>query len=308
MKVILVHKTVASRSITVGRLSGAILSVVCLGIPLGLMALGYELGQRQGLADAQTGRVSAAEEVVSQRAKELAQLSSDARRKLEAMTRKLAELQARVTRLDALGTHITALAGLGAGEFDFTSDPALGGPLVDAAPLSNRPAELVGEMELFSTTLDDRDMQLDVLAGLLFDVEAQAEAIPAGRPITSGWLSSHYGYRKDPFTGQRAWHQGVDFAGEEGGDVIAVASGVVSWSGEKPGYGTMIEVAHGDGMVTRYGHNEENLVEVGDLVRKGQPIARLGNTGRSTGPHVHFEVHKHGRPVDPASYIQRTLR
>jgi len=308
LKVILVHKTAASRSIAVGRWSVAVLSVLCLGLPLGLMALGYELGQRQGSHEAQTERLSAAEQVVSQRAKELAQLSSDARRTLEAMTRKLAELQARVTRLDALGTHITALAGLDGGEFDFSEDPALGGPLTAVPGPVVQPAELASEMELFSATLDDRDAQLDVLAGLLFDAEAQAEAIPSGRPITTGWLSSPYGYRKDPFTGQRAWHQGVDFAGKEGGEVIAVASGVVSWSGEKAGYGTMIEVAHGDGMVTRYGHNEENLVEVGDLVRKGQPIAVLGNTGRSTGPHVHFEVYKHGRPVDPASYIQRTLR
>jgi murein DD-endopeptidase MepM/ murein hydrolase activator NlpD len=245
---------------------------------------------------------------VSQRAKELAQLSSDARRRLGAMTRKLAELQARVTRLDALGTHITALAGLDGGEFDFTTNPALGGPLVAPQVEELDPAALSQDMAFFSATLDDRDTQLDVLAGLLFDVEAQAEAIPSGRPITSGWLSSGYGYRKDPFTGQRAWHQGVDFAGKAGGEVVAVASGVVSWSGEKAGYGIMIEVAHGDGLVTRYGHNDENLVEAGDLVRKGQAIALMGNTGRSTGPHVHFEVYKHGRPVDPSSYIRRTLR
>jgi len=308
LKLILVQKTAASRSIAVGRWSVAVLSVVCLGLPLGLMALGYELGQRQGAHEAQAERLSAAEQMVSQRAKELAQLSSDARRTLGAMTRKLAELQARVTRLDALGTHITALAGLDGGEFDFTTDPALGGPLVAPQAAELDPAALSQDMALFSATLDDRDTQLDVLAGLLFDVEAQAEAIPSGRPITSGWLSSNYGYRKDPFTGQRAWHQGVDFAGKAGGEVVAVASGVVSWSGEKAGYGTMIEVAHGDGLVTRYGHNDENLVEAGDLVRKGQAIALMGNTGRSTGPHVHFEVYKHGRPVDPSSYIRRTLR
>ena len=146
------------------------------------------------------------------------------------------------------------------------------------------------------------------MAGLLFDAEAQAEAIPSGRPITAGWLSSHYGYRNDPFTGHRAWHQGVDFAGNEGDQVIAVASGVVSWSGDRSGYGTMVEVAHGDGLVTRYAHNDENLVKVGDLVRKGEAIALMGNTGRSTGAHVHFEVFKHGRPVDPSSYIRRNLR
>jgi len=168
--------------------------------------------------------------------------------------------------------------------------------------------ELDAQLELLSVTLDDRDTQLDVLAGLLFDAEAQAEAIPSGRPVTSGWLSSHYGYRNDPFTGKKAWHQGIDFAGKEGGEVIAVASGVVSWSGERAGYGTMVEVAHGDGLITRYAHNKENTVKVGDLVRKGETLALMGNSGRSTGPHVHFEVFKHGRPVDPSSYIRRTLR
>ena len=308
MKLIVVQRNAASRTLEVGRWSWAALSLLCIGLPLGLMSLGYELGQRQGAHEAQEARLSAAELEASERARDLAQLSVDAKRKLEAMTRKLAALQARVTRLDALGAHLTALAGLDEGEFSFGTEPALGGPVSELPEQAVMPAELNQEIELLSVTLDDRDTQLDVLAGLLLDAEAQAEAIPAGRPIASGWLSSHYGYRNDPFTGKRAWHQGIDFAGREGTEVIAVATGVVSWSGERSGYGTMVEVAHGDGLVTRYAHNAENLVKVGDLVRKGEPVALMGNTGRSTGPHVHFEVYKHGRPVDPSSYVRRTLR
>lgn len=307
MKLIFVNRTTASRTLEFGKWSWAALSLICIGLPLGLMGLGYELGQRQGTQQAQEARLSEAELEASRRARDLAQLSADARRKLEAMTRKLAELQARVTRLDALGAHLTALAGLEGGEFNFSAEPALGGPI----PLASEPvlpSALNEEFELLSATLDDRDTQLDVLAGLLFEAEAHAEAIPSGRPITSGWLSSPYGYRNDPFTGRRAWHQGVDFAGKQGEEIIAVASGVVSWSGERSGYGTMVEVAHGDGLITRYAHNQENLVKVGDLVRKGEPIALMGNSGRSTGAHVHFEVFKHGRPVDPSSYIRRTLR
>ena len=102
--------------------------------------------------------------------------------------------------------------------------------------------------------------------------------------------------------------RGIDFAGRDGSDVLAVASGVVSWSGHRSGYGTMVEVSHGDGLSTRYAHNQENLVEVGDLVRRGEVIALMGSTGRSTGPHVHFEVFKHGRAVDPATYVRRTHR
>ena len=313
MKLIVLPGTAASRTVLLGKWSWAALSLVCIGLPLGLMALGYEIGQRQGTQQAQEARLSEAEVAVSQRALDLAQLSADAKRKLEAMTRKLAEIQARVTRLDALGMHLTVLAGLDEGEFDFTAVSAIGGPAVDgqelAAPeLAVLPHEFEEELELLSVTLDDRDTQLDVLAGLLFDAEAQAEAIPSGRPVASGWLSSHFGYRNDPFTGKKTWHQGVDFAGKDGTEVIAVASGVVSWSGNRHGYGNMVEVAHGDGLLTRYAHNDENLVEVGDLIRKGETLALMGNTGRSTGPHVHFEVFKHGRAVDPSSYIRRTLR
>jgi len=318
LKLIVLPGTAASRTVLLGKWSWAALSLVCIGLPLGLMALGYEIGQRQGTQQAQEARLSEAEEAASQRAVDLAQLSADAKRKLEAMTRKLAEIQARVTRLDALGMHLTVLAGLDEGEFDFTAvsaigGPAVGGPAIEgqelAAPaLAVLPDEFEEELELLSVTLDDRDTQLDVLAGLLFDAEAQAEAIPSGRPVASGWLSSHFGYRNDPFTGKKTWHQGVDFAGKDGTEVIAVASGVVSWSGNRHGYGNMVEVAHGDGLLTRYAHNDENLVEVGDLIRKGETLALMGNTGRSTGPHVHFEVFKHGRAVDPSSYIRRTLR
>jgi murein DD-endopeptidase MepM/ murein hydrolase activator NlpD len=310
LKLIFVQKTAASRTLELGRWSWAALSVICIGLPLGLMAMGYELGQRQGTSSAHEARLSEAEMTASRRASELAQLSADARRKLEAMTRRLAELQVRVTRLDALGTHLTALAGLDRGEFNFTVEPALGGPLlpVQAEPQGALPGPLEGSFDLLSATLSDREVQLEILAGLLFDAEAQTEAIPAGRPVLAGWLSSRYGSRTDPFTGKRAWHQGIDFAGSEGDEIIAVASGVVSWSGERTGYGTLVEISHGDGLVTRYGHNRENRVEVGDLVRQGDVIALMGNSGRSTGPHVHFEIFKHGRAVDPSSYVRRTLR
>jgi murein DD-endopeptidase MepM/ murein hydrolase activator NlpD len=121
-------------------------------------------------------------------------------------------------------------------------------------------------------------------------------------------MSSHFGRRVDPFTGRIATHEGVDFAGKLGSEIIAVGSGVVTWSSERYGYGQMVEINHGSGFMTRYAHNLENKVEVGDVVKKGQVIALMGTSGRSTGPHVHFEVYKHGRPVDPAAYIHRASR
>jgi murein DD-endopeptidase MepM/ murein hydrolase activator NlpD len=128
--------------------------------------------------------------------------------------------------------------------------------------------------------------------------------VPAGRPITSGWLSSYFGIRTDPFTGKKERHKGLDFAGKLGSDVVAVASGVVTWAGRRYGYGNLVEINHGNGYSTRYGHNDKITVKVGDAVKKGQIIAKMGSTGRSTGPHVHFEVLHKGKQVDPMSYIK----
>ncbi|UCE89604.1 MAG: M23 family metallopeptidase, partial [Pseudomonadota bacterium] len=131
----------------------------------------------------------------------------------------------------------------------------------------------------------------------------QAEVMPAGRPVKRGWLSSYFGKRTDPFTGRRVHHAGVDFAGKLGSDVVAVAAGVVTYSGKRYGYGNLVEIDHGNGYSTRYGHNRENLVKVGDTLKKGHLIAKMGSSGRSTGPHVHFEVLLNGRAVNPKKYV-----
>ena len=230
---------------------------------------------------------------------------------LAAMTIKLAQMRSRLVRLDALGEQLTQVANLKDGEFDFSSSAGLGGPertlhseLSDA--LSPRE-----EIELIFASLEnslgDREAQLSVLQSMMSDNRLKTESVVAGRPIVKGWLSSNYGMRTDPFHGRKSWHNGVDFAGREGSDIIAVASGVVVWSGTKKGYGKMIEINHSDGYLTRYAHNRENLAKVGALVKRGDVIASMGNTGRSTGPHVHFEVYKDGRTVNPATYIRRTV-
>ena len=125
----------------------------------------------------------------------------------------------------------------------------------------------------------------------------------SSRPVTQGWISSYFGQRADPFTGRTAFHAGLDFAGKEGSDVVAVASGVVTWSKERFGYGRCVEINHGNGYVTRYAHNSSNLVAVGATVQKGDSIARIGSSGRSTGPHLHFEVLKNGRPINPMTFV-----
>tara|TARA_B110000444_G_scaffold243057_1_gene260986 strand:- start:5705 stop:6634 length:930 start_codon:yes stop_codon:yes gene_type:complete len=309
LKLIFLNRHAASRTLELGRWSWLLLSACVIGVPLGLVAVSYQLGFDGGVRSEQSSRISIREQQATERAEALAQLSVEAQSRLIAMTRRLATLQTQMTRLDALGDHLTELAGLELGEFDFSGPPALGGPTV---PLQTDSGPSVLEINTQYDALEDyfagREVQFEVLAGLLSSEQLRTESTPAGRPIRSGWQSSSFGSRIDPISGKRAWHTGADFAGRKGSDILAVASGVVSWSGVKAGYGTMIEVSHGDGVSTRYAHNQENLVTLGDLVRRGDVIALMGSSGRSTGPHVHFEVFKHGRAVDPASYVRRTHR
>jgi len=309
MKVILINrKHGGSRSIELGRWSRALLSLCCLGMPLGLVAAGYMAGQDNGNGPMRDLALERLQDELAQQAGELAELEERADRRVEALTVSLAQLQARMTRLDALGEHLTAMADLEEGEFDFGQIPALGGPLAGEFNVEYSTADLYRELGLFRARLADREQQLDILESLLSNRKLEEQSWLSGRPVEKGWISSHYGKRTDPFTGKPAMHNGIDFAGKEGSNVIAVASGVVTWTGSRSGYGQMVEVSHGDGFVTRYSHNRENLVQPGDVVRKGQPVALMGSTGRSTGAHVHYEVYKHGRSVDPSSYVRRTRR
>jgi len=309
MKVILINrKHGGSRSIELGRLSRALLSLCCLGLPLGLVAGGYLLGQENEANSMRGVALDGLQEELEAQQKELAQLQERAERKLQAMTVNLAQLQARMTRLDALGQHLTAMADLEEGEFDFSQPPAMGGPLAGEFNVEYETAGLAEQLGLFQDQLANREQQLDILETLLTNRKLEEQSWLSGRPIEKGWISSYYGKRTDPFTGKPAFHHGIDFAGKEGSNVIAVASGVVTWTGSKSGYGETVEISHGDGFVTRYSHNKQALVQSGDVVRKGEPIALMGSTGRSTGAHVHYEVYKHGRSVDPSSYVQRTRR
>jgi len=147
--------------------------------------------------------------------------------------------------------------------------------------------------------------QLEALEKIYQNTHIDNEQHISGRPITSGWLSSYYGMRDDPFTDKVVMHKGIDFAAAEGDKVIATAAGVITWSGERFGYGNLVEIDHGNGLVTRYGHNQLLLVNVGEVVTKGQQIAQVGNTGRSTGPHVHYEIIKNGTQIDPLPFVYR---
>ena len=290
-------------------LSGAAVGVIAgvAGIVAGAgFTAGYFAAERQAAEQSVAEVTDLQADVISQQ-DSLKTLRDNARRELDARALKLGQLNANVIRMNALGRRLTSMADLDQGEFDFDSAPAVGGP-ASAAPAAGEPlvAELLSEMDSLDDTLHDQEQQLMVLEGLLLNRKLHDRVYPQGRPVRSGWMSSHFGRRTDPFTGKSAWHRGVDFAGRAGTEIVAVADGVVTYSGERSGYGNMVEINHGNGYVTRYAHNVDNLVAVGDAVEQGQSIALMGSTGRATGPNLHFEVRHLGRPVDPVRHIRET--
>jgi murein DD-endopeptidase MepM/ murein hydrolase activator NlpD len=234
---------------------------------------------------------------------ELDTVREESARNVDAMAARLGQLSAHIIRLDALGQRLVSMAGLDDGEFSFGSQAPLGGPDTLEGAASLQSGEIVVLLDELQGQIEDRSRQLDVLEALMANRRLSQQVSPDGRPVAAGWMSSGFGYRTDPFTGKRAFHRGLDFVSPKGSDVLAIAGGVVTFSGKQGNYGNMVEIDHGNGLVTRYGHNKENLVTAGEVVKKGDVIALVGSTGRSTAPHVHLEVFEHGRPVNPRRYV-----
>ena len=223
---------------------------------------------------------------------------------LNALAQRLGYMQAQMLRVNALGQRLTRMAGLDKREFDFSEEPAMGGPESPAA-VTNLPVEdFIKSLDSLSANIESRSQSLAVMEGLMMDRQLQAAVFPGGWPTEGGWVSSGYGQRTDPFTGQKAYHEGVDIASRMGSFIKAMGGGVVSHAGQKDGYGLLVEINHGNGMLTRYAHASAVLVKVGDRIQKGQSVALIGSSGRSTGPHLHFEVLRDGRAVNPQSYLQ----
>lgn len=283
-----------------GIVVGAVLLVV--GIVAGAFSLGVGMGARNGISSSinQLGTWSA--DLLRQRA-QIEDVKRVLQEKVNALAMRVGQMNANVIRVNALGKRLTRMAHLNDGEFDFGNPPALGGS--DSAA-DGQPAQipnLTAMVDDLQSQLANREQQLGVLENMILTRELNKQVYPEGRPVQDGWISSYFGRRADPFTGYSAVHKGLDFAGPEGTRVMTVGAGLVTFSGERPGFGEMVEINHGNGLATRYCHNEKVLVKQGDMVRKGQEVALMGSTGRSTGPHLHFEVLKNGTQVDPLRFI-----
>lgn len=279
------------------------LGALTLGILAMAFVLGLQLGQRSSprLANGDVGKWTG---VLAEQKAEIAQLKSQLQENIDAIAIRMGQVNAHVIRLDAMGKRLTEMANIDSREFNFDSAPAAGGPEAE----SGSPAQIPDLTEMLSALeqrVDLRDAQLAALENVLISRQLVEQIHPEGRPVRQGYISSYFGSRQDPFTGHGAFHKGIDFAGDAGADVVAVAAGVVTASENRSGYGYLVEISHGNGIVTRYGHNRQNVVKIGDTVTRGQTIAQMGSTGRSTGPHVHFEVLRNGRQVDPLSFVGR---
>jgi len=224
---------------------------------------------------------------------------------LDEITKRVGVVQSEVLRINAVGKRLLAVAGIDAGEFDFDSIPAVGGPEKNLLLMQQDRMSLNKILDKVDQNLLSKRQQISILESVLLNREMDIASYISGRPVKRGWNSSQFGKRIDPFTGNPAWHEGMDFAGKEGDPIIATAAGVVSFVGNKWGYGLTVEINHGNGIKTRYGHNEKILVRPGQVIAKAQVISKMGSTGRSTGPHVHYEVLKNGKPVDPKKYVWR---
>lgn len=224
------------------------------------------------------------------------------RASLDTLAVKLGEMQARMQRLDALGGRLVKLTGMKPSEFQFDQPPAQGGPLVSPGALSA--ANLAQQLDSLTRVVDDRTDKLTALNTLLMQDQLSRGLLRSVDPVTDGVYTSNFGWRVDPFTGRSAMHEGVDFMAESGTAIHASAGGVVVYADTHAQYGNMVEVDHGNDIVTRYAHASKLLVKVGQVVRRGDKIAEVGSTGRSTGNHLHFEVRYKGIAQNPVRFLQ----
>lgn len=272
-----------------------------VSIPV-FVAAGYYWGIKYQPQD----RFAAYNQELSDHRELVIQTQDDINANLDVFTHRLGLLQAHANRLNALGSKMVTMADLDQGEFDFMNVPAMGGSNEDLGAEGYVSKDLTALVEKLELSLLEKQQQLEILEDMIFSKNLNDDIQPRGKPVTSGWVSSTYGYRTDPFHGRRQFHHGIDFAGKKGSPIVAAASGVVMEAGKNGQYGNFVEIDHKNGYVSRYAHANELLVTTGDVVKKGQEIAKMGSTGRSTGTHLHFEVMKEGKRINPLRLLKKS--
>jgi murein DD-endopeptidase MepM/ murein hydrolase activator NlpD len=287
---------VQTRRKLIGTLAAVVLAFTVAG---GVLALAVASPRDRTVGEIQQLRAQ-----VDTQNRQLADVRADAQRDVNALAQKLGELQAQAIRLDALGMRLTQAGKLDDGEFDFDQPPSVGGPESDGDSTYALPPSLDTGIADLSAQFDSQQAQLKALEDLLLDRKVDSSLRPTGMPVAGGYISSYFGRRADPFNGHRGFHAGLDIATPKGTSVHAVAEGMVTYAGVRSGYGKVVEIDHGNGYMTRYAHNRKLLVHPGERVRVGTIIAKSGSTGRSTGPHVHFEVWYKNHPVNPLAYVR----
>lgn len=290
-----------------------VVALLIVGLSVNQMLGLYKLDetpQNTTLSQAETGKILSALEqqitTVDQIKKTYANYTVD----VDTLSTRLGTLEAEMSRLNALAKRVANKAKLDPQEFSLDSKPARGGVDMDAfsdteerkGSASN---QFLAAFQLAEMNVDRQKSMLATLEQIMEGLTLQEEVSPSGRPVHSGYISSEFGFRRDPFNGRVRLHKGIDFAGPKGTEIYSVGGGVVSFVGDKSGYGTAVEVDHGDGLSSRYGHLNAIKVKEGEVVKKGDLIAWMGSTGRSTGPHLHLEVLKAGEPVNPREYLEQ---
>ena len=226
------------------------------------------------------------------------------RENLNALASKLGQMQAQLLRLDTLGERLAKTAGFKPQEFMFDQPPGRGGAVSTMPTYDLSLGDMNRQVELLTKQMDDRTEKLGILYSLIIVDSAKKKLLPSVLPIEGGWYSSNFGWRIDPFNGVRAYHEGMDFMAEVGTPARAAAGGMVAYSDFHPQYGNMVEIDHGNSLITRYAHLSKRLVKIGDVVLSGGTIGQVGSTGRATGPHLHFEVRQNGTPLNPVRFLR----
>lgn len=278
---------------------------VALILPAVLGTVSYQIIEllNQGSHGTQIERLQAQQQQLAAQRLAIAKSRLHTGTHLNALAQRLGHLQAQVMRLNALGSRLTRMAGLDASEFNFSTRPAVGGPAESSATIQH--INVFGALNSLDNQVARQTEQLNALQTLLISSQIQSAITPAGWPVTGGWLSSRFGVRADPFTGRHSMHRGVDIASPMGSAIRAIGDGVVTYAGKKQGYGLFVEIRHGQGYSTRYAHASKVLVNLGDRIVRGQAIANVGTSGRSTGPHLHFEVLRNRVHIDPDQFLHQ---